>query len=166
MYAEKQYDIHPGLRRVQWLSLALGLGQLTALIAAEAGRPWLPLGYVFQIIVLATTLIIWLVLKNARFSLRVSNQGWDLRYFPFQLHFHHIDWAEIKQVGRVSKEVLPQNAPFGLPLAEFTRIYLLSSRRYELMRIDLVNGGQLLVSTKNVEELTGYLQKTLLFVVA
>lgn len=159
MYTEKQHYQHQFLGYLQWLSAGLVLWQLIAFATLEAGIPILTFDATIQVFILFAAAALWLILANAHLSLRISTKGWDLRYFPFQLYHRHIAWEEIKNVCRVQKRNLPGNAPFGFPGKDFTRSYLLTNSRFEVLRIDLVTGAQIFVSSKNAEELLSFLQK-------
>lgn len=164
MYAEKQHDLHPYLRRLQWVGLVVMIWQLASFAAKEAGFSWLIFGQNTHLFILIAAGIICGLIANGQFSIRISSKGWDLRYFPFQLYHRHIDWDEIKIVSRVPLAELPPNIHFGYPVMNFTRLFLLSNSRYEVLRLDLINGGQIYISTKNANELILFLQKEMVFV--
>lgn len=159
MYTEKQHYQHQYMAWLRWFSAGLVVWQLIAFASLEAGMPFLTLDATVQVIIFLTATAVWLLLSSAHLSLRISGKGWDLRYFPFQWQQRHIGWEQIKQVSRVSKMELPGHAAFGFPGKDFTRSYLLTSIQYEVLRIDLVTGAQIFISTKNAGELLGFLQK-------
>ncbi|MEI6411799.1 MAG: hypothetical protein WCR52_20575 [Bacteroidota bacterium] len=143
--------------------MAAIIWQLAAFAAKEAGFVWPLTGQGAHLVLLITAVPMCLMIANGRFSIRISPKGWDLRYFPFQLYYQHLDWDEIKIVSRVPPEDLPPNAQFGFPIMRFTRLFLLTNPRYEVLRLDLINGGQIYFSTKNANELILFLQKEMVF---
>lgn len=160
MYSEKQHFQHRYLGWLQWGFAVIAIVQLAVFAAVEIGWLWLPFAPTIHIGILAIAAGIWLALANGHLSLRVSTRGWDLRYFPFQLYHRHIDWQEIKNVVLISSNEVPANAHFGFPLHDFTNTYLLTNERSKVLRIDLVTGGKVFVSTSNARELISFLQKS------
>jgi hypothetical protein len=163
MYAEKQHDLHPYLRWLKWINLAVIIWQLASFAANEAGFSLPLLAQSAHFVILVAAVLMYFMIANGHFSIQISAKGWDLRYFPFQLQHRHIDWDEIKIVSRVPLEDLPPNAQFGFPVMNFTRLFLLSNPHYEVLRLDLINGGQIFISTKNADELILFLQKEMVF---
>lgn len=163
MYAETQHDLHPYLRWLKWMSLVVVIWQITSFAVKEAGFPLPLLAQSAYLVVLIAAVLMYFMIANGHFSIQISSKGWDLRYFPFQLYHRHINWDEIKIVSRVQSEDLPPNVQFGFPVMNFTRLFLLSNVCYEVLRLDLINGGQIFISTKNAEELIFFLQKEMVF---
>ena len=163
MYAETQHDLHSYLQWLKWVGLAVIIWQLASFAAKEAGFPLPLLIQSAHLVVLVAAVLMYFMIANGHFSIQISTQGWDLRYFPFQLYHRHIEWDEIKIVRRVPPEDLPPNVRFGFPVMNFTRLFLLSNPHYEVLCLDLINGGQIFISTKNADELILFLQKEMVF---
>ncbi len=163
MYSEKQHFQHRYLGWLQWGFAAIAIVQLAVFTAVELGWLWLPFAPAIHIGILALAAGIWLTLANSHLSLRVSTRGWDVRYFPFQLYHRHIDWQEIKNVVLIPHNEVPANAPFGLPMHDFTNTYLLTNERCKVLRIDLVTGGKVFVSTSNASELIHFFAEKCVF---
>jgi len=158
MYTEKQYFQNRYIQGLKWLCVGCAVAQLTLLIAAETGFPWLPLGYAAHVGILLVAGLAFSLLSHVVLVLRVGAPGVSLRYFPFQLRFQHICWDEIRQLRLLPSGECPSGAPFGLPGRDFTHAYWLSTPRHAVLHITLVNGTQLYVSTERPAELLDFLR--------
>lgn len=158
MYTEKHYFQHRYLRWLKWLCAVAAVAQLAWLIAAEAGHIRLPMGYAVHWSILGASGLGFALLLQATLELRVGTSGISLRFFPYQWRFQQVRWEEIRQLRLLPLGEYPEGAEFGVPMRDFTHAYWLSTPRYTVLHITLVNGTQLYVSTERPAELLDFLQ--------
>jgi len=158
MYTERQHFITPWQRSLRALCLALIIAQTAAFAAAETGLPWLPLGVTAHLCILVLAGFLFALLWQAGLTLRVSAQGLSWRFSPWQWRFQQLRWSEIRSLRLLPAGQQPPGARFGLPMRDFTHVYLLSSPKLQVLNIELVNNTQLFVTTERPTEMLDYLQ--------
>ncbi len=161
MHTEKQFFQNRYAQGVQWLCAGMAAVQLAWLAAAEAGLAQLPMSGAAHGCILLVAGLGFGLLAQAALVLRVEARGMSLRYFPYQWRFQHIGWDEVRQLRLLPPGEYPVGAPFGLPGRDFTHAYWLSTPRYRVLHITLVNGTQVYVSTERPRELLDFLQRGL-----
>ncbi len=159
MYAETHRFQNRFTKGLQWACAALGVVQLAALGSAETGLPWTSFSTAFHVFLLLTAIVVGGLAARTGLALRISAKGWEFRYSPFHWQYRHLGWEEIRHARLLKPDEAPLDAPYGFPGGNFTRTYLLTHRRYAVLRLDLVNGTQLFISTTNPAELLEYLQR-------
>ena len=159
MYLEKQHYQHPGLEWLRGFFFLFAVAQLVLLTAGEAGKTWLPLPPLLHWLLFVGSAMLWFLLSNSHLRLQVSAKGWDIQYFPFQWHKTHVDWRQIKTVNLANPKDVPVGAFFGFPRSDSGHVYLLANPQTSILRIDLVTGFQIFISTQKPEELLEFLRK-------
>jgi len=157
MYTEKQYFQNRHIQGLKWLCAGLAAAQLTLLIAAETGFPWLPLGNAVHWSILLVSGLAFSLLSQVVLILRVGAQGISMRFFPRQLRFQHVRWDEIRQL-RLLEPGEPIPGAHGLPVRDFAHACWLSDPGFRVLCITLVNGTRLYVSTEGPEALLDFLR--------
>ncbi|MFM9948802.1 MAG: hypothetical protein ACKV1O_12755 [Saprospiraceae bacterium] len=158
MYAETHYLRNRYTLLLKWSSVGIAGFQLTALAGAETGLAWAPLGPVVHLLLLLLAVTGFLLATHINLGFRVSEKGWEIRYFPYQLPYRHITWKEIRNVRLLSPGALPTKAPFGYPGRDFTRIYLLTCPKHAILQLNLSNNVQVYLSILHASELMDYLE--------
>lgn len=159
MYLEKQHYQHRYLDWLRGFCFLFAVAQLALLTAGESGLAWLPHGILAHWILFSVSGLLWFLLSNSHLRLLISAKGWDIQYFPFQWHKTHVDWRQIKTVNLASPNDLPGRAFFGFPGSDSGHVYLLANPKTAILRVVLVTGFQIFISTKNPEELLEFLRK-------
>lgn len=162
MYAETHYLRNRYTRLLKWSCIGIAVFQLTALAGAETGLSWAPLGPVVHLLLLLLAVTGFLLATHITLDFRVSDKGWEIRYFPYHRHHRHISWKEIRHARLLSPGALPSNAPFGYPGRDFTCIYLLTCPEYPILQLNLANSVQLFISILHAPELMDYLEHGML----
>lgn len=162
MYAETHYLRNRYTQLLKWSSVCLAGFQLTALAGAETGLAWAPLGPVVHLLLLLLAVTGFLIATQINLDFRISEKGWEIRYFPYHLQYRHITWQEIRHARLLPPEALPANAPFGYPGRDFTRIYLLTCPKHAILQLHLSNSVQVYLSVLHAPELMDYLERGML----
>ncbi len=162
MYAEKHILHNRYTPWLKWASAAVALWQLAALLGAETGLPWLPMGYSAHLLLLICSAGILVLLSNAGLDLRVSSKGWAFRSLPAQCFYQYIHWADIRNVRILKPCTLPENAQLGRSERNLGQRYLISNPQYDVVCIELTSGFQVFVSVQKPGELIAFLHHELL----
>lgn len=163
MYAQTQYYRHRYISWLQWVFATIALVQVLALLANETGWAAWALAPVVHVLVLLTVGCSWLILTNGHLSLSVSPKGWDLRYFPFQIYPRHIAWDEVRQIQLTPSNVWRvKEHQYSFPKRQYIQSFQLGQLQEDVIRLDLRNGEQIFVFSKQSRELYDFLQKSLL----
>ncbi|MBC7777758.1 MAG: hypothetical protein H7246_20155 [Phycisphaerae bacterium] len=162
MYAEKQLFQNRYTRWLKWASSALAFSQLAALLGAETGLPWLPLGYAAHLLLLMVAGIGLMLVHSVGLSLRVSSQGWALRRTPLHFSYRHIGWAEIRNVRILKPCALPSAWRQGNVEHSIGQHFLISNPQYDVACIEMTSGFQVFVSVQKPNELMEFLHHGLL----
>lgn len=162
MYAETNYLRNRNTLLLKWSSVGIVGFQLTALAGAETGLAWAPLGPMVHLLLLLFAVFVFLLATHINLGFRVSEKGWEIRYFPYQLQYRHITWQEIRHARLLLSGALPANAPFGYPGRDFTRIYLLTCPKHAILQLNLSNSVQVYLSVLHAPELMDYLEHGML----
>ncbi|MDZ4680489.1 MAG: hypothetical protein SH848_15035 [Saprospiraceae bacterium] len=162
MHAETHYLHNRYTRLLKWSSISIAVFQLTALAGAETGLSWTPLGLVVHSLLLLLAVACFLFATHISLGFRVSDKGFEIRYFPYHWQYRQITWKEIRHAQLLLPGALQPNAPFGYPGRDLNRIYLLTCPEYAILQLNLVNSVQLFISILHAQELTDYLEHGML----
>lgn len=162
MYAEKHLFQNRYARWLKWASAALAFSQLTVLLGAETGLPWLPLGYNAHLFLLVFAGIVFIFANNVGLSFRVSSKGWALRRTPLHFFYRHISWVEIKNLRILKSGVLPPAWRLGNSERSIGQQFLISNPQYDVAFIEMNSGFQVFVSVQKPNELLAFLHHQLL----
>jgi len=162
MYAEKHTFQSRYTGWLKWASTALALWQLTALIGAETGLPWLPLGYAVHLFILIFSTGILIGLVNFGLSLQVSSKGWALRLRSAQYFYQHIPWTDIRNIRILKACELPTNWTLERPERNPGQRFLISHPQFDVVCIELISGFKVFVSVQKPAELIAFLHRELL----
>ena len=161
MYTETHHLHNRYTALLKWGCAGIAVFQLPVLAGSETGLPWAPLGLLWHLLLLLLAGTGFLLATQITLGFRVSDKGWEMRYFPYHRQYRFIPWKEIRHARLLLPGTAPSAAPFGYPGQNFTHIYLLTHPQYAVLQLDLVSGVQLFISVLHAPELLDYLQHDL-----